>query len=265
MRTFVMGDIHGAFKAFQQCLTRSGFNRDTDFLIQLGDIVDGYPEVYEVVEALLEIKHLVLIKGNHDQWFQMFYQTDYHPALWRYGGKATILSYLKHAGKPVQILSAGDGFKTSLTKKDIPASHKHLFDNQQLYFRDAYNRFFTHGGFDRHLPLSLQKESAFFWDRELFNAALEASQYQTKGIIPEGFYNNADFTEIFIGHTSTTKWQTDQPIQALNITNVDTGAGHHGRLTIMELPDGPPILPGLSTSYRFWQSDPLTELYTDNN
>lgn len=42
MRRFVVGDIHGAHKALVQCLERSGFNRDEDFLVSLGDLCDGW-------------------------------------------------------------------------------------------------------------------------------------------------------------------------------------------------------------------------------
>ncbi|QEC72557.1 hypothetical protein FSB73_13600 [Arachidicoccus ginsenosidivorans] len=72
MRTFVMGDIHGAFKAMKQCLQRSDFDIEKDCLIQLGDIVDGYEDVFECIETLLSIKNKVLIKGNHDDWFRSF-------------------------------------------------------------------------------------------------------------------------------------------------------------------------------------------------
>ena len=41
MRTFVMGDIHGAYNALLQCLKRSGFDYENDQLIQLGDVADG--------------------------------------------------------------------------------------------------------------------------------------------------------------------------------------------------------------------------------
>ena len=65
MRSFVMGDIHGAYKAMEQCFERAGFDKDKDQLIQLGDIVDGYEDVYESMELLLSIPKLISIKGNH--------------------------------------------------------------------------------------------------------------------------------------------------------------------------------------------------------
>jgi len=40
-KTFVIGDIHGGYKALLQCFARSGFDYKKDKLICLGDITDG--------------------------------------------------------------------------------------------------------------------------------------------------------------------------------------------------------------------------------
>jgi serine/threonine protein phosphatase 1 len=74
MRTFVMGDIHGAYKALLQCLERVSFDKDKDSLIQLGDVADGFEQVYDCVEELLKIRNLVAMKGNHDEWLNQFYR-----------------------------------------------------------------------------------------------------------------------------------------------------------------------------------------------
>jgi serine/threonine protein phosphatase 1 len=55
MKTFVIGDIHGNYRALLQCLERSGFNKEIDTLIQLGDVADGWSETAECVEELLRI------------------------------------------------------------------------------------------------------------------------------------------------------------------------------------------------------------------
>jgi len=52
MKTFVIGDIHGAYKALIQCLKRSKFDYDRDRLICLGDVVDGYPETKECILSM---------------------------------------------------------------------------------------------------------------------------------------------------------------------------------------------------------------------
>ncbi len=253
MRTFVMGDIHGAYKALLQCLERSSFDYDNDRLIQLGDIVDGHAEVYECVEELLKLKNLVAIKGNHDDWFDNFINSDFHPCHWNQGGKGTLISYLDHAGKNEKFFVVGNSYKTSLEAKDIPERHKTFFDNQRLYYVDEENRCFVHGGFDRHLPFSKQKKEDFYWSRDLWAEALHTHSHNRNIQLTPDFFDVVDFKEIYIGHTPTTKWGTDKPLRALNILNMDTGAGHSGRLTIMDI-----------ETKKYWQSDPLLELYTEN-
>lgn len=66
MKKFVVGDIHGAHKALLQVLERSGFDKDQDRLVCLGDVADGFPEVPECFDELLSIKNLVYVLGNHD-------------------------------------------------------------------------------------------------------------------------------------------------------------------------------------------------------
>lgn len=253
MRTLVMGDIHGAYKALMQCLERARFDPAGDTLIQLGDVTDGYPQVYECVEALLKVPHLIALKGNHDDWFDEFCKTDFQPYFWTYGGKGTLISYLQHAGKNRGFKASGSGYKTSLVAADVPAPHKNFFSNLRLYHIDGQNRFFVHAGFNRHLPLDKQRKEDFYWDRTLWPEALQTHSYQRDAASSGAFFTGTDFSEIYIGHTPTTKWNTDQPLRALNVLNLDTGAGHSGRLTIMDI-----------DTKRFWQSDPLPELYDQN-
>ena len=245
-KTFVMGDLHGAFGALIQCLLRSGFDYQNDTLIQLGDVADGHIEVYECVEELLKIKNLIAIKGNHDEWFNEFIRTDFHPVSWTYGGKGTIESYLKYKDGNKVCISTGSGFKTSLNSSDIPPHHRQFFQNQKLYYISDNNVCFVHAGFDRYLDFNSQSESKYYWDRLLWSEALS---HENNGI-KDTFEMITQFKEIYIGHTSTLNFGSDQPMKALNISNLDTGAGSNGRLTIMDI-----------NSKEIWQSDPLHELY----
>ena len=247
MKTFVMGDIHGSHKALIQCLDRCDFNYQNDRLIQLGDVADGHDEVFECVEELLQIKSLISIKGNHDDWFNEFIETDFHPYYWTYGGKGTLVSYLKNSGKNGRYFASSSGFKSALTNFDIPKEHQDFFKKQQLYYLDEYQRLFLHAGFDRHNPFLEQKQAEYFWNRSLW---IEAMEYKTDGKGLKDFGLDAAFNEIYIGHTSTLRWCSDKPLTAYNITNMDTGAGSTGRLTIMDI-----------DNKMFWQSDLLSELY----
>lgn len=68
MKTYVIGDIHGAHNALMQCLGLAQFDYALDRLIVLGDVCDGYPDVRECIEELLKIKHCDFVIGNHDMW-----------------------------------------------------------------------------------------------------------------------------------------------------------------------------------------------------
>lgn len=210
-------------------------------LIQLGDVTDGYPEVFECVEMLLGVKNLIAIKGNHDDWFQEFIVTGSHPQFWDQGGLGTLKSYLGHAGKAERYHAVDSGYETALVSSDIPVAHRNFFLHQKLFYVDAYRRCFVHGGFRLGTPLDQQRPRDFYWDRSLWDNA-----YQNK--LPV-----SDFPEIYLGHTPTLNWGTDQPLKAFNVWNLDTGAGHTGRLTIMDV-----------DTKAYWQSDRLPELYSEN-
>ncbi|SEM91180.1 serine/threonine protein phosphatase 1 [Chitinophaga rupis] len=253
MRTLVMGDIHGAYKALSQCLQRCSFDLEKDTLIQLGDVVDGYPEAYECVEALLEIKHLIALKGNHDDWLDTFIKTEFHPVFWKFGGKGTLISYLSHAGKERRFFATGSGYKTALVSNDIPSTHKAFFNQQRLFYIDDKQRCVVHAGFNRHMAITKQKAEDFYWDRTLWSEAIQCHKYYGNAISPDEFLAESDLLEVYIGHTPTTQIGTDKPSKALNIYNIDTGAGHSGRLTILDI-----------ATKQYWQSDPLPELYPQN-
>lgn len=248
-KTFVMGDIHGGYKPLVQCLQRAGFDYENDVLIQIGDVADGHNEVYECVEELLKIKNLIAIKGNHDGWLLEFIQTDFHPVSWNYGGKGTIESYLKYKEGPKVCFPKGSGYKTSLNSTDIPARHRQFFQNQKLFHILHTDICFVHGGFERYEDFFEQTEKKYCWDRRLWSEALS---YDEQGRDFNAFEMVTLFQHIYIGHTSTLHWDTDLPMTALHITNMDTGAGSVGKLTIMDI-----------DSKEIWQSDSLSTLYCD--
>lgn len=204
MRTFVLGDSHGAYKAFLQCVERSGFDYEKDTLICLGDVVDGYPESRELIDELLKIKNLILIIGNHDKWF-LEWATSTREHDWAtQGGQATFNSY-------------------------IPESHIELFKNAHAYHVDEKNRLFVHGGLDVNQPdITKQKIDVLMWDRRLVTLARKRDG--------RGGGKVYDFEEIFVGHTATTySCGGTEPRKFCNLWMIDTGAGFEGKLTIMDI------------------------------
>lgn len=228
-RTLALGDIHGNYKALKQCLERSKFDKENDTLIFLGDIADGWHEVYECVEELLSIKNLVALKGNHDEWFNQYLQFGFHPAQGEQGSQASIDSY-------------------NIDMRIANEKHIKFFYTQLNYYIDEKNRCFVHGGFNRHSLISEQREMIYYWDRDLWSQALsyEAMTSENK----PSFKTKDNFSEIFIGHTSTQFWNKNEPMKAANIWNLDTGAGFLGKLSIMDV-----------DTHEFWQSDTGDILY----
>jgi len=252
-RTLVVGDLHGNFKGFKQCLERCNFNNDTDTLISLGDVVDGHCESFEVVEELLKIKNLIAIKGNHDDWFLQWLQTGINPSNWGQGQKATGLSYLKHSRPDAEWFEYNKfGINHTIKTNDVPDKHIKFFENQLPYYLDNNNNLFVHGGFNRHFPLEEQGD-ILWWDRDLWSQALSYGQISAiEGIENPKFKMVGDYNEVFIGHTSTEFWGQDTPMNAANIWNLDTGGGWFGKVSIMDI-----------DTKEYWQSDKGKELYPE--
>ena len=236
MKKFVIGDIHGSNKALLQVLEKSGFDRESDLLISLGDIADGWNEVPECVDTLLSIKNLIAIRGNHDVWCYDWFEMGASPLIWtQQGGQATLDAYVR-------------------TGKMTEDSHKEFWKNQVDYHIDDDNRLFIHGGWDymegfprgAMLPVnagSIAKEC--HWDRSVLSGARSAFGDKNR---PGKFKALEQFKEIYIGHTA----MNGEPKQFGNLWNLDTGAGWNGQLTIMDI-----------DSKEFWQSDFTTVLHPE--
>jgi len=244
-----MGDIHGACTAFRQCLQRAGFSYQNDRLIVLGDIVDRHDEVAECVEELLKIPNLIAIRGNHDDWFDEYCQTGRHPGDWNYGGLATVASYLGQGGSKRPKIPGGYALTYILDPQMIPQSHRTFFSTMQPYYIDDEGKCFVHAGFNRFAPFTGQHPSIYYWDRELWASAWEWQNNHHLDPEPPPFEMKTSFKEVYLGHTPTIRWNVTVPMQGANVFNLDTGAGHKGKLTIMDV-----------ETKMFWQSDRVPDL-----
>ncbi|CAN5770126.1 metallophosphoesterase family protein [soil metagenome] len=235
-RTFVIGDIHGAYKALKQIIEKAGVE-DTDQLIFLGDYVDGWSQSFEVIEYLMQLEKrmkCVFIKGNHDLWCQQWLDKNILDETWIYnGGKATFKSYQNRSA--VDLLE-----------------HFEFFKRTQNYVIDDENRLFIHAGFSSlHGPYKEHYSSNYSWDRTLWEMALclDSRLKRNSILYPKRLKL---FSEIYIGHTPTLHYDTFEPMNAANVWNVDTGAAFNGRLSILDV-----------HSKQFWQSDVVQNLYPD--
>ena len=235
-RTYVIGDIHGAAKALVQCIERSGANMKTDRFIVLGDVTDGWPEVAEAIEILMDITDLIYITGNHDIWTRDFLKPDneletltnaLHRGSWvSQGGQATIDSYNN--------------------RPELLDKHLEFLHNSKPYHEEN-NKLFIHGGYKPHIPIEDQLEFDIAWDRWFWSA------------VRTGKNIGITYDEVFIGHSPTIRYPKNdgshkQPMNYGKVWNLDTGATYTGMLSIMDI-----------DTKEFWQSDVVQTLYPNHN
>lgn len=233
-RTLVIGDIHGAQKALVQVIERAKVKPD-DRLIFLGDYVDGWSEPDKVIDLLISFqkeRDCIFIRGNHDQLFADWLKIPKENPLWlKHGGQATLDCYAL----------------LSTSKKE---EHLAFLDNLTNYYIDSQNRLFVHAGFSSlHGPDMEYSDTPFYWDRTLWETALALDE-RISISDPKYPKRLLLFKQIFIGHTPTLRIGSTQPVTAACVTNLDTGAGFTGPLTLMDVNTG-----------EYWQSDPVCDLY----
>lgn len=219
MRTLVFGDIHGGLKALVQVLDRAKIT-DSDTLIFLGDYVDGWSESAQVIQCVIELSKTndcVFIKGNHDVWCEQWLRTGDINGVWfNHGGKETIESY--------------ETFSEANKRQ-----HLYFFEDMNLCHIDDQNRLFLHAGFTsmHGVEREVHKEN-FYFDRTLWEMALTMDKRIEKH--SELYPNRLKYYhEIYIGHTPTINFNQDQPMNAVNVWNVDTGAAFTGALSAIDV------------------------------
>ena len=233
-RKIVIGDIHGALKALLQIVGQLKLEK-TDELIFIGDFVDGWSESAQVIDYLIELEktnHCIFIKGNHDAWAEDWLKTGNEDPEWvKHGGAETIASYKG-------------------LSREVTDSHIWFFSKMPYYVIDHEHRLFVHAGFSSmHGPSKEHFDSNFFWDRTLWELALATDNHLKR---ESKFYPKRlkIYKEIFIGHTPTTNYDREMPMQAHSVWNVDTGAAFKGRLTALDV-----------ETKKYWQSDLVWKLY----
>lgn len=206
-RRFVIGDIHGAYKALMDCLEAVDFDYENDLLVCLGDVCDGWPETREAIDEMMKMKNLVYLYGNHDKWGFEWFLGKSKPEIWTsQGGDATIYSY----------------------RDGVPESHKDFLE-KAVHYHIIKDKVFVHGGFDPSKEIYAQDPELFLWDRNLLTQAIENTKNGNTS--PQTSYE-----EIYVGHTPTLKIGERKPIQFNEIWMMDTGAGWNGGvLTIMDI------------------------------
>lgn len=236
MNTFVIGDIHGGYKALTQLIERVDL-KPKDSLIFLGDYTDGWSETPKVLDYLIALQDTytcIFLRGNHDEltlhWLQ---HNNDNPMWYNHGGASTIKAY---------------------QDIDQKTKQKHIAFLLALknYHLDQQNRLFLHAGFTNLKGVTAEHFTRMlYWDRTLWELALslDPNLQKDSSFFPRRLQL---YDEIYIGHTPVTQIGQTIPVYKSGIWNIDTGAAFKGPLTLLNI-----------DTKEYWQSDPVYTLYPD--
>lgn len=238
MTTYIIGDIHGGLKALKQVIRRVPLEAD-DRLIFLGDYVDGWSESSGVIGYLMQLEQeykCIFIKGNHDAWCEEWLEGKNPDPYWLiHGGQASVDSYASIFG----------------AERD---RHIDFYNRMRMYHEEetpeGLKHLFVHAGFtSMHGPVREHHPESLCWDRTLWELAMAVDGRIGKEdpVYPKRLHL---YDTVFIGHTPTTNYHIEIPMQRCDVWNVDTGAAFLGRITVMDI-----------ETKVFWQSDPVHSHY----
>ena len=152
MATFVIGDIHGCWKAFETLIRRIPI-RDEDTIVTLGDYVDRGPNVRAVLSWLIDRQQrrtLHALIGNHEEvMLQAFDDESVFNDWLGFGGRETLASY----GLPPAFASM----------RALPTDHAAFLENRLVDYVELADFVCVHGNLERHVTLAQQSSQVMRW------------------------------------------------------------------------------------------------------
>jgi serine/threonine protein phosphatase 1 len=204
-RIIAVGDIHGHADALAALLQRIDL-QPGNTLVTLGDYVDRGPDSKGVLDQLIKLEsqcRLIPLMGNHEEMMLGAREGRDNFRFWmQFGGDTALESY---------------GQDRNL--RNIPQGHWEWLNRLQRCF-ETESHFFVHANYYPNLPFNEQSTATLLW-RPLENDDLPGPHYSGKTAI--------------VGHTPQMKGEI---LDLGHLKCIDTGCGHGGLLTALEVTSG---------------------------
>lgn len=246
-RDFVVGDMHGAYTAFEYLLKTIGFNPEKDRVIAVGDMVDRGPDSLKCLSLLYEPWfHSVL--GNHEQMMLEKFKGGWQGAYWyRNGGTWAMEAYndyeavqngtAKGAASRIPYdasialmdllplaeelpylitVSTKSGKKFHVIHAELP----NIGANVYITDTDLENP-------DKVLSLATVQRNhgdAFLWSRDIFDPFYAGSLEDKESVIRTLKYRGTRFFNDQLSHIISGHTILQRPMTIIGQTNIDTGA-----------------------------------------
>jgi len=201
-RLIAIGDIHGHLAKLESLLEQVQPRQD-DHIVFLGDYIDRGPDSYSVVEYILELQRrvpaTVALRGNHEDFVVSLF-----------------LGNLSETLRNIWLgPNGGRATMASYRNRDL-----YLKEHQDFYCGLPYSHaeggyFFCHAGVEPRVPLDRQKPHVLVEEGA-------------------GYYGYTGDHGMMVVHGHR-HLESGVPEIHPNRINLDTGAGHGGPLTAMEV------------------------------
>lgn len=227
-RLLVFGDIHGMWDRFIEVYHRTAFNPDKDMMVFLGDYLDRGGQPVPVMEWVMEHfgkKHMIFLRGNHEQ---MFYR-----AMQETEESSNLLSFLFGSPRAMWLNNGGSITHSEIEKtgrkESLVANWLKLIEQLHLYTEITVNGqiyWFMHADCEPDVPLTEQKTKTLLWNRSL---AMHPQLHQGKQVIVLGH------TPVqALGYQARPQWLQDG-----RLVLMDTGSFmENGRVSCADLLSG---------------------------
>jgi serine/threonine protein phosphatase 1 len=238
-RTFAIGDIHGEpahlFRLLS-CLPR--LNAD-DTIVLLGDYLDRGPNSRQLVEYVMSLSsrtaaRVVCLRGNHEDAWLRVCKVGWDEFVTPVGNGclATLRSFTGEPPPRDGEAARADEMMALTTGSFFPDEVVTWLDSLPFWYEDQH-AIYVHAGLpregDRFLhPSEVENPLVLLWIRT------------------EDFFRNYRGKHVVFGHTRTeflpqelSSYTPDDPTDLFageNAVGIDTGCGHGGFLTAVELP-----------------------------
>ena len=147
MKYYVASDVHGFYSELHQALEKAGFFSDTapHKLVLLGDLFDRGKEAVEMQDFVLDLmekNEVILIRGNHEDLFEMFIDQDNGGRLRHHVKNGTYGTALQLTGFNLEKTAANQRAFTEAARQ-TPLYHR-IIPAMQNY-HETRNYIFVHG------------------------------------------------------------------------------------------------------------------------
>lgn len=213
-RDFVVGDIHGCIKEFNDALRSVRFDKEVDRVFCVGDLVDRGPDSLRCLDLLLE-PWFHSVKGNHEVlWYfahLRFFQSDRYIFLHNGGELLDDEEQIKKYASLIEEMpylievNTKSGRKIGIVHAEIP-SYINSWNSIKNMLEQSSNP-------DTSADIDMHPISSLVWGRSRISKFVSHSNVENLFPKVEGI------DEIYVGHTIV-----PEPIKYQQFNYIDCGA-----------------------------------------